>query len=106
MMQHGHQTIVASVIPGLGRGGGGGSLEHRLSVPDFSPKLQNKIQNGKPGFEARGVAAVGCTHLLYGVFYSLQGSDFHCHKEENSLWGEKVRGGEGEGRGGEGEVHA
>ena len=48
------------------------------------------------------MAAVGCTHLLYGVFYSLQGSDFHCHKEENSLWGEKVRGGEGEGRGGRG----
>ena len=33
------------------------SLEPRLSVPDFvsqlCPKLQDEIQNGKPGFEAK-----------------------------------------------------
>ena len=45
-------------------GGGGLSLEPRLSIPDFvlqlwrkidfSPKLRDKIWNGKPGFKARG----------------------------------------------------
>ena len=28
------------------------SLEPRLSIPDFSPKLRDKLRNRKPGFEA------------------------------------------------------
>ena len=41
------------------------SLEPMLSVPDFnfSPKLQDKVRNGKPGFKAR------CTPSLQSCFY-------------------------------------
>ena len=52
------------------------SLEPRLSVldfvsqlwrkTDFSPKLQDKIRNGKPGFEARWVMSK-CTQDLQKV---------------------------------------
>ena len=55
--------VLSNVVHGVSVGEAGASLEPRLSVPDFvsqlwrkidfSPKLRDKIRNGKPGFEAR-----------------------------------------------------
>ena len=70
------------------------SFPHDATRPsDHSCICDSWIGGGGEG----GVAAVGCTHVLYGVFCSLQGSDFHCHEEENLLQGEKVRRGRGNG---------
>ena len=39
------------------------SLVPRLSVPDFSPKLRDKIRNGEPGNEATQLAATPYCHI-------------------------------------------